>query len=238
MLEIRNIDVYRGDIQILWSVSLAAEDGKITALLGSNGAGKSTLLMAICGLVRPQKGSIHFSESQIDRQPVHSIVELGVSMVPEGRRLFPEMSVFENLELGAFTRKARETKEQTIEEVFQIFPILKTRAAQMAGTLSGGEQQMLAIGRALMSRPKLLLIDELSWGLAPVIVKYIGETIKEINKSRGLTIFIVEQNVSMTLGMADFGYILENGRIVGQGEAAELLQSERVKNAYLGIGDV
>jgi branched-chain amino acid transport system ATP-binding protein len=238
MLDIRDIDVHRGDIQILWSVSLAVEDGKITALLGSNGAGKSTLLMTICGLVKPSKGSIHFSDNQIDRQPVHKIVELGVSMVAEGRRLFPEMSVFENLELGAFTRKARETKEQTMEEVFQVFPILKTRATQMAGTLSGGEQQMLAIGRALMSRPKLLLIDELSWGLAPVIVKYIAETIKEINRSRGLTIFIVEQNVSMTLGMADFGYILENGRIVGKGAAAELLQSEQVKNAYLGIGDV
>jgi branched-chain amino acid transport system ATP-binding protein len=238
MLDIRDIDVHRGDIQILWSVSLAAEDGKITALLGSNGAGKSTLLTAICGLVKPSKGSIHFSDNQIDRQPVHKIVELGVSMVAEGRRLFPEMSVFENLELGAFTRKARETKEQTMEEVFQIFPILKNRATQMAGTLSGGEQQMLAIGRALMSRPRLLLIDELSWGLAPVIVKYIAEAIKEINRSRGLTIFIVEQNVSMTLGMADFGYILENGRIVGKGAAAELLQSEQVKNAYLGIGDV
>jgi branched-chain amino acid transport system ATP-binding protein len=238
MLEIRDIDVRRGDIQILWSVSLSVEDGKITALLGSNGAGKSTLLMAICGLIKPSKGSIHFSDSQIDRQPVHKIVELGVSMVAEGRRLFPEMSVFENLELGAFTRKARETKEQTMEEVFEVFPILKARATQMAGTLSGGEQQMLAIGRALMSRPKLLLIDELSWGLAPVIVKYIAEAIKELNRSRGLTIFIVEQNVSMTLGMADFGYILENGRIVGKGKATELLRSEEVKNAYLGIGDV
>ncbi len=238
MLEIRDIDVHRGDIQILWSVSLAVEDGKITALLGSNGAGKSTLLMAITGLIKPSKGSIRFSDRQIDKQPVHRIVELGISMVSEGRRLFPEMSVFENLELGAFTRKARETKEQTIEEVFKVFPILKARATQIAGTLSGGEQQMLAIGRALMSRPKLLLVDELSWGLAPVIVKSIAETIKEINKVSGLTIFLVEQNVSMTLGMADFGYILENGRIVGQGEATELLQSEQVKNAYLGIGDV
>ncbi len=238
MLEISQIDVHRGDIQILWSVSLAAEDGKITALLGSNGAGKSTLLMAITGLVKPTNGSIRFGGSHIDREPVHRIVELGVSMVAEGRRLFPEMTVFENLELGAFTRKARETKEQTMEEIFQMFPILKTRATQMAGTLSGGEQQMLAIGRALMARPKLLLIDELSWGLAPVIVKSIAETIKEINRNRGLTIFIVEQNVSMTLGMADFGYILENGRIVGQGEAKALLQSEQVKNAYLGIGDV
>jgi len=238
MLEIHDVDVHRGDIQILWSVSLAVDDGKITALLGSNGAGKSTLLMAICGLLKPTKGNIRFSEHRIDHEPVHKIVEMGVSMVAEGRRLFPEMSVFENLELGAFTRKARETREQTIEEIFQIFPILKSRAGQMAGTLSGGEQQMLAIGRALMSRPRLLLIDELSWGLAPVVVKYIAETIKEINRSRNLTIFIVEQNVSMTLAMADFGYILENGCIVGKGEAAALLEDEQVKNAYLGIGDV
>lgn len=237
MLEIRDIDVYRADIQVLWSVSLAIADGKITALLGSNGAGKSTLLMAITGLLKPSKGSILFGDNRIDRQPVHRIVELGVSMVAEGRRLFPEMTVYENLELGSFTKKARETREQTMEEVFQIFPVLKNRATQIAGTLSGGEQQMLAIGRALMSRPKLLLIDELSWGLAPVIVKSIGETIREINRVSGLTIFLVEQNVSMTLGMADFGYILENGRIVGQGEANALLQDEQVKNAYLGIGD-
>ncbi len=238
MLEIHEIDVYRGDIQILWSVSLAVEDGKITTLLGSNGAGKSTLLMAITGLLKPLKGSINFSDNRIDKQPVHKIVELGVSMVAEGRRLFPEMSVFENLELGAFTRKARQGREQTIEEVFRIFPILKTRATQTAGTLSGGEQQMLAIGRALMSRPKLLVIDELSWGLAPVIVKSIAEAIREINRTSGLTIFLVEQNVSMSLGMADFGYILENGRIVGKGAATELLESEQVKNAYLGIGDL
>jgi branched-chain amino acid transport system ATP-binding protein len=159
-------------------------------------------------------------------------------MVPEGRRLFPEMSVFENLELGAFTRKARETKDQMIEEVFGIFPILKTRKVQMAGTLSGGEQQMVAIARALMSQPKLLLIDELSLGLAPLIMQHISETIKQINITRGLAIFIVEQNVFMTLEMADYGYILENGRIVGEGEAKKLLQSEEVKNAYLGIEEV
>jgi branched-chain amino acid transport system ATP-binding protein len=237
MLEIHEIDVYRGDIQILWSVSLAAQDGKITALLGSNAAGKTTLLMTISGLLKPLRGSIRLKGNQIDKKPVHKIVELGVSMVPEGRRLFPEMSVFENLELGAFTRKARGTKDQMIEEVFGIFPILKTRKIQMAGTLSGGEQQMLAIARALMSQPKLLLIDELSLGLAPLIMQNISETIKQVNRVRGLTIFIVEQNVFMTLEMADYGYILENGRIVGEGETKKLLESEEVKNAYLGTGE-
>ena len=238
MLSIDEIDVYRGDIQILWSVSLAAEDGKITALLGSNAAGKTTLLMTIAGLLKPLRGRICLNDNQIDKQPVHKIVELGVSMVPEGRRLFPEMSVLENLELGAFTRKARDTKDETIEEIFGIFPVLKPRKEQIAGTLSGGEQQMLAIARALMSRPKLLLIDELSSGLAPLIMQHLAETIKKINVTGGLTIFIVEQNVFMTLEMADYGYILENGRIVGEGEARQLLQSDRVKNAYLGTGEM
>jgi branched-chain amino acid transport system ATP-binding protein len=238
MLELREVDVCRGEIQILWSVSLAAEKGKITALLGSNGAGKSTLLAAISGLVKPSKGSIRFDGKPIERQPVHKIVELGVSMVPEGRRLFPEMSVLENLELGAFTRKARETRDQMMQRVFGVFPILKARSRQMAGTLSGGEQQMLAIARALMSRPRLLLVDELSWGLAPVAIRNITETLKQINKAMGLTIFIVEQNVSMTLEMADYGYIIENGRIVGQGTAKELLESDQVRDAYLRIGEI
>jgi branched-chain amino acid transport system ATP-binding protein len=238
MLKVHEIDVYRGDIHILRSVSLAALEGKITALLGSNGAGKTTLLMAITGLFKPRTGSIWVNGFAIDKRPVHKIVEMGVSMVPEGRRVFPEMSILENLELGAFTRKARETKDQMIEEVFGIFPILKIRYTQMAGTLSGGEQQMLAIARALMSRPKVLLIDELSWGLAPLIIQRIWEAIKHINETMGLTTFIVEQNVSMTLEMADYGYILENGHIVGEGEAKQLLESDDVKNAYLSIGDI
>ena len=238
MLDVREVDIFRGDIQTLWSVSLRAEEGKITALLGSNGAGKSTLLAAIAALVRPRSGSILFDGTPIEKQPVHKIVELGVSMVPEGRRLFPEMSVLENLELGAFTRKARQTRDQMMEQVFGVFPILKARKAQVAGSLSGGEQQMLAIGRALMSQPRLLLIDELSWGLAPVAIQSIAETIKQINKHMGLTIFIVEQNVSMTLEMADYGYVLENGRIVGQGTARELLESDQVRDAYLGIGEI
>jgi branched-chain amino acid transport system ATP-binding protein len=238
MLEIHQIDVYRGDIQILWSVSLVAEDGKITALLGSNAAGKTTLLMTITGLIQPLRGSIRMNDNQIDKQPVHKIVEMGVSLVPEGRRLFPEMSVLENLEMGAFNAKARKIKNETIEWIYEIFPRIQERKNQIAGTLSGGEQQMLAVARALMSRPKLLLIDELSLGLAPLIIKNIFETIKEINITRGLTTFMVEQNVSMTLEMVDYGYILENGRIVGKGEAKQLLERDQVKNAYLGIGEV
>jgi len=238
MLEIEQIDVYRGDIQILWSVSLVVEDGKITALLGSNAAGKTTLLLTITGLIKPLRGSIRMNDNQIDKQPVHKIVEMGVSLVPEGRRLFPEMSVLENLEMGAFNAKARKIKNETIEWIYEIFPRIQERKNQIAGTLSGGEQQMLAIARALMSRPKLLLIDELSLGLAPLIIKNIFETIKEINITRGLTTFLVEQNVSMTLEMVDYGYILENGRIVGKGEGKQLLERDLVKNAYLGIGEV
>jgi len=238
MLEINQIDVYRGDIQILWSVSLVVEDGKITALLGSNAAGKTTLLLTITGLIKPLRGSIRMNDNQIDKQPVHKIVEMGVSLVPEGRRLFPEMSVLENLEMGAFNAKARKIKNETIEWIYEIFPRIQERKNQIAGTLSGGEQQMLAIARALMSRPKLLLIDELSLGLAPLIIKNIFETIKEINITRGLTTFLVEQNVSMTLEMVDYGYILENGRIVGKGEGKQLLERDLVKNAYLGIGEV
>jgi branched-chain amino acid transport system ATP-binding protein len=235
MLEVNEIDVYRGDIHVLWSVSLKVEESTITALLGSNAAGKTSLLMSISGLVKPMRGSIRFNGMEITKEPAHRIVEIGMSMVPEGRRLFPEMSVLENLELGAFLKKARNAKDRAIEEVYEIFPILKGRATQMAGTLSGGEQQMLAIGRALMSRPKLLLIDELSLGLAPLILEHIAEIIKEINVSRGLTIFIVEQNALMTLEMAQFGYLIENGHIVGSGGTNSLLQNEQIKNAYLGI---
>jgi branched-chain amino acid transport system ATP-binding protein len=236
MLEICQIDVFRGDMQVLWSVSIDAKDGKITALLGSNAAGKTSLLMTIAGLIRPARGEIRFNGVRIDMLPAHRIVELGVSLVPEGRRVFPEMNVLENLELGAFSRKARNVRNQTMEEVFEIFPILRTRRSQIAGTLSGGEQQMLAIARALMSLPKLLLCDELSLGLAPLILRNISESIRQINVSHGLTIFIVEQNVLMTLEMAEWGYIIENGRIVGHDQARSLLQNEQVKNAYLGIG--
>jgi len=238
MLDLSRVDVHRGDIQVLWSVSLAAQEGKITALLGSNGAGKTTLLNAVTGLLRASRGSILLKGRPIESQPVHKIVEMGVSMVPEGRRLFPEMTVHENLELGAFARKARSRRQETMDLIFGTFPVLQGRRSQMAGTLSGGEQQMLTIARALMSRPKLLLLDELSWGLSPVATQAIFKTIKEINGTMGLTILMVEQNVSMTLETADYGYILENGRIVGEGRAGGLLESEQVKNAYLVIGDL
>jgi branched-chain amino acid transport system ATP-binding protein len=238
MLQIDQIDVYRGEIQVLWSVSVMAKEGKITALLGSNAAGKTTLLMAISGLLKPFRGSIRFNDIKIDEEPAHKIVGLGVTMVPEGRRLFPEMSVLENLELGAFTGRARSTKDRKIEELYDLFPILKKRANQMAKTLSGGEQQMLAIARAMMSYPKLLLIDELSLGLAPLILKNISETIIQINRSSGMTIFIVEQNVFMALEMADYGYVMENGRITGAGETRELLQNDQIKRAYLGMEEI
>jgi branched-chain amino acid transport system ATP-binding protein len=235
MLEVNEIDVFRGDMRVLWSVSLKVKERTITALLGSNAAGKTSLLMSLSGLIKPMRGSIRFNGMEITKEPAHRIVEIGMSMVPEGRRLFPEMSVLENLELGAFLKKARNGKDRAIEEIYEIFPILKNRASQMAGTLSGGEQQMVAIGRALMSRPKLLLIDELSLGLAPLVLQHIAEIIKEINVSRGLTIFIVEQNALMTLEMAQFGYLIENGRIVGSGETNSLLQNEQIKNAYFGV---
>jgi branched-chain amino acid transport system ATP-binding protein len=237
MLDLSLVDVHRGDIKVLWSVSLAAQEEKITALLGSNGAGKTTLLNAITGLLRVSRGTIMLKGSPIQSQPVHKIVEMGVSLVPEGRRLFAEMTVHENLELGAFTRRARNHRKETTELIFRIFPVLEGRRSQVAGTLSGGEQQMLTIARALMSLPKLLLLDELSWGLSPVATQNIFKTIKEINQTMGLTILMVEQNVSMTLEMADYGYVLENGRIVGEGHAGTLLESEQVRDAYLGIGD-
>ncbi len=237
MLKLNQVEVRRGDIRVLWSISLTAREARITALLGSNGAGKTTLLNAVTGLLRVSNGTITLKGTPIQSRPVHKIVEMGVSMVPEGRRLFPEMSVRENLEMGAFPGKARTRREEMMETVFGIFPLLKDRRTQMAGTLSGGEQQMLTIARALMARPALLLLDELSWGLAPLTAQMIFDTIRGINKAMGLTILIVEQNVPMTLQMADYGYVLENGRIVGEGPARALLASDQVKDAYLGIGE-
>jgi branched-chain amino acid transport system ATP-binding protein len=235
MLSVKGIDVFYGDLQALWGVSLNIKDEEITSLIGSNGAGKSTLQMAIAGLLRPVEGSIYAGQIRLDDKPAHKIVDSGVSMVPEGRRLFPEMSVLDNLEMGAFSSKARVRLAETIAWVYDVFPVLKARRSQKAHTLSGGEQQMVAIGRALMSLPKFLLIDELSLGLAPVIVQRICQILKEVNKSKGIGIFMVEQNVRMALELADYGYIMENGRIIGQGKAEALLDSAEVKKAYLGI---
>lgn len=237
MLEINNIDVYYGDLQAIRNISLTVKDGEIVALVGSNGAGKSTIVKTISGLLKPRGGSIIYNGIRVDKLPAHRIVELGISMIPENRRLFPEMSILENLEMGAFTRRARKEKEESLSQVYNMFPILKERSGQIAGTLSGGEQQMVVIGRALMSRPKLLLVDEMSLGLAPLLVNNFYHVISQLNETTGMTFLLVEQNVRIALALANRGYIIENSRIVNNGDAAVLLNSEQVKHAYLGIGE-
>ena len=234
MLELSHIDVYYGDLQALWDVSLTIGEGEIVTLVGSNGAGKSTLMKTISGLLKVRTGTIDFDSIRLDRLPAHRIVELGISMVPEGRRIFPQMSVLENLEMGASIHAARKVRQKTLKEIYEIFPILGERAKQRAGTLSGGEQQMLAIGRALMSQPKGLLIDEMSLGLRPLVVQELSRVIRSINKLNNLTVFVVEQDVPLALSMAHRAYVIENGRITDQGDAKSLLCSERIKEAYLG----
>lgn len=238
MLEIHGIDVFYGDLQALWGVSLNVQQGEIVSLVGPNGAGKSTLMKTVSGLLRPAAGSIIFDSIRLDKVPAYEIVEMGICMVPEGGRLFSSMSVLENLELGAFNIEARKERFEALERVYEIFPVIKARKNQMAGTLSGGEQQMLAIGRALMSQPKLLLLDEISLGLAPLLVQSIFQVIKMINDSKQISILLVEQNVRMALELGGRGYIIETGRIVGHDEAQRLLESEKVKKAYLGLGEV
>jgi branched-chain amino acid transport system ATP-binding protein len=235
MLEINHLNVYYDDLQALWDVSMAVEDGKVVTLVGSNGAGKSTLMHSITGLIKPKSGSITFNGIHLNKLFAHEIVEAGVCMVPEGRRLFPNMTILENLEVGASVDTARHLRNETLAWIYEVFPILGTRAKQKAGTLSGGEQQMLAIGRALMARPKILLIDEMSLGLSPLATQMISQTIKELNNSQQLTIVLVEQDVQLALSLAHQGYVIENGRIVGHGKAADLLCSEEIKEAYLGI---
>ncbi len=237
MLNISHINVYYGDLQALWDVSLIIENGEIVTLLGSNGAGKSTLMKTISGLLKIRTGFIDFDSIRLDRLPAHRIVELGISMTPEGRRIFPQMSVLENLEMGASINTARKVRKNTLNGIYDLFPILKEREKQMAGTLSGGEQQMLALGRALMSQPKILLIDEMSLGLSPILVQELCRVIQGINRSRKLTVFLVEQDVQLALSMAHRGYVIENGRIVDQGDAKLLLANTRIKEAYLGIGE-
>ena len=235
MIGISHIDVYYGDLQALWDVSLTIEDGEIVTLVGSNGAGKSTLMKAISGLLKIRAGSIELDGIRLDGLPAHRTVELGISMVPEGRRIFPQMSVLENLEMGASIHAARKIRQKTLNEIYGVFPILRERAKQRAGTLSGGEQQMLAIGRALMSQPKSLLIDEMSLGLSPLVVQELSRVIQSINQLSNLTVFIVEQDVQLALSMAHSGYVIENGRIIDQGDAKSLLCSARIKEAYLGV---
>jgi branched-chain amino acid transport system ATP-binding protein len=233
MLKVEEIDAYYGDLQALWGISMQVNEGELVALVGPNGAGKTTTLRVITGLLKPASGSIHFHDHHLGKEPAHKIVELGISQVPEGGRIFTGMSVLENLELGAFLPKARVNKDESLKWVYSIFPRLEERMEQRAGTLSGGERQMLAIGRALMSKPKLLLLDEPSFGLAPILVEHIFEMITEINK-QGVTVLLVEQNIRAALELADRAYVIENGRVVGQGVHEDLLSFESVRSAYLG----
>ena len=233
MLKIDNIDVYYGAIHALKGISLEVNEGEIVTLIGANGAGKSTTLRTISGLLKPKAGSITFLGQSIAGVRAHEIVKKGISQVPEGRRVFAEMTVMENLDLGAFVRKDKAGIQQDLKHVFELFPRLEERKTQSAGTLSGGEQQMLAMGRALMSRPKLLLLDEPSMGLAPLLIKEIFNIIVDINKS-GTTVLLVEQNANMALSIANRAYVLETGRITLSGKAQDLAASEDVRKAYLG----
>ena len=233
MLKIDNIDVYYGAIHALKGISLEVKEGEIVTLIGANGAGKSTTLRTISGLLKPKTGSITFLGQNIAGVRAHEIVKKGISQVPEGRRVFAEMTVMENLDLGAFVRKDKAGIQQDLKHVFELFPRLEERKNQSAGTLSGGEQQMLAMGRALMSRPNLLLLDEPSMGLAPLLIKEIFNIIVDINKS-GTTVLLVEQNANMALSIAHRAYVLETGRITLSGSAKELAASEDVRKAYLG----
>ena len=233
MLTINDINVFYGAIHAIKGVSLEVNEGEIVTLIGANGAGKSTILRTISGLLKPKTGSIQFEGQEIAGMPAHEIVKTGISQVPEGRRIFAEMSVLEKLELGAFTRRDKDGIKADMELVFERFPRLKERIGQLAGTLSGGEQQMLAMGRALMSRPRLLLLDEPSMGLAPLLIKEIFAIIQDINKT-GTTVLLVEQNANMALSIAHRAYVLETGRITLSGDAKELAASDEVRKAYLG----
>ena len=233
MLEVKDINVYYGAIHAIKGISLAVDEGEIVTLIGANGAGKSTTLRTISGLLKPKTGEINFLGKNIAGMPAHKIVREGISQVPEGRRIFAEMTVLENLELGAFTRTDKDEIQNDFKMVFGRFPRLEERKSQLAGTLSGGEQQMLAMGRALMSRPKLLLLDEPSMGLAPLLIKEIFSIIVDINKT-GTTVLLVEQNANMALSIANRAYVLETGRITITGDAKELAASEDIRKAYLG----
>jgi branched-chain amino acid transport system ATP-binding protein len=233
LLKISHIDVFHGSFQALWDVSLTIKPGEIVAIIGANGSGKSTLLDAISGLAHPAKGSIEFEGKDVSSLEPFQIVGIGISQVPEGRRVFPDLTVLENLLIGSYNHKARSKREQNLQRAYQLFPILKERKSQLAKTLSGGEQQMLALGRGLMSDPKLILLDEMSLGLAPILVDELYRVLREI-RDRGITILFVEQNVRRSLTEADRAYIMEVGRVVLSGDVAKLREEERVKKAYFG----
>jgi len=233
LLLVENISTFYGNIQALNQIKFRVEEGEIVTLIGANGAGKTTTLLTVSGLLKPAEGQIEFCEKKIDGFPPHEIVKLGISHVPEGRRIFPRLTLLENLEMGAYTRRDKNGLQQDLKDVFETFPQLKGREKQYAGTLSGGEQQMLAIGRALMSRPKLLLLDEPSMGLAPMVVQEIFHIIEDINR-QGTTILLVEQNAQLALRVAHRGYVLETGKVTLHDQASSLLQNDEVRKTYLG----
>ena len=234
MLEVQNINVFYGNVQALWDVSLKVEEAEIVALLGANGAGKTTLLNTITGLIKPQSGHISFMGKSLDGVPSHAIMEKGIAYLPEGGRLFPDMSIKENLEMGVYPKRIWGTRQEAMERVFKLFPKLKERRKQMASTLSGGEKQMLAMARGLMSNPKVCLFDELSYGLAPIIVTEVFNIVKML-REQGITVLLVEQNVHQTLEIADRAYVLENGSVALDGPCCNLLENDYVKKAYLGL---
>jgi len=233
-LQVNGIDVCYGDVQVIFDLSLRVEEGEVVSIIGGNGAGKSTLLKTVSGLLEPTKGEILFENQSIQGSPPEDIVERGIIQVPEGRRLFSLMSVKDNLIVGAYNSRADKVKEETLEQVYQMFPRLKEREGQMAMTLSGGEQQMVAIARGLMAKPKILMLDEPSLGLAPILIKMIFETVRTIAE-QGTTVLLVEQDVKHSLSLSDRGYVLEHGRIVLEGQARDLLDDPHIKTAYLGI---
>jgi branched-chain amino acid transport system ATP-binding protein len=234
MLRVRDLDVFYGKLQVLWGVSLEIRANEIVALIGANGAGKTTLLKAISGVVAPASGRIEFMEKRVDGLKSHAIVDLGISHIPEGRKLFQDMSVRENLEMGAYPKRVWGQREEIIEEVFKMLPILKARQSQIVSTMSGGEQQMVAMGRGLMSKPKLCIIDEPSSGLAPLVVDEILQMIQRL-RDDGIAIFLIEQDVQQTLEIADRAYVLENGSVTLSGESKRLLADDRIREAYLGL---
>ncbi len=234
MLDIDKLNFSYGDMQVLWDVDLTVNEGEIVTVVGANGAGKSTTLKNVSRLVKWKSGSIAFNGIDLARHEPHEVVEMGIVQVPEGRKIFPEMTVVENLRMGSFIKSARPGRDANIDRVFQLFPRLKEREKQLGGTMSGGEQQMLAIGRGLMANPKLILLDEPSLGLAPLLVKFIFDIIQEINK-QGVTVLLVEQNVYQSLRIAHRAYVLETGRVVLTGKGEELLNDEHVKKAFLGM---
>jgi branched-chain amino acid transport system ATP-binding protein len=233
LLQVDNIDVFYGNLQVLWGISLVVNSGEIVAIAGANGAGKTTLLKTISGVLHPAQGSIEFAGRDITNMNASDIVGQGISQIPEGRQLFPEMTVAQNLFIGSYNRGARASRDQNLTRVYELFPVLEERKKQLAKTLSGGEQQMVAIGRGLMANPRLMIIDEMSLGLSPLIVSELFQVLNEV-RNRGITILLVEQNVWQTLNKADRAYVIETGRIVLSGKAIDLMDEEDVRNAYFG----